>query len=1025
MAYPQGIDFRATLGFVTDPANYNFEPDPGGTTPSYPRTTPQGNTVGWETLTNAPAFRDRNAGNDARIAGGVLMGAADADVYRFDLPATGNYNIGLGAGDAVYTAVVGVSLFDTNSSLGALTTGSTSASQRFKDANNIEYTNVTWPTTQATILKTFATTICRFKPVASSEMANFYVASAATPSSGSGIGGRAGGGGKIGLGALWPLWGLEWLRKRKNMLKRSMLLFVILLGLCMAVRGQSIPQSSPVTLNAGSGTCVPVLPGNTTAGNNLFVFAQWASTSITASIADTLTNTYIVPALPDLPSTPAWAYTNTSGVFRVAGWLVNRGIGGADTITVTFSGSVKNACVAVEASGLTYSPQEGAVSANYGGSQTAAMSVGPVAALRAPKQLSLCFGGDETNNDTVTAGGSYNVLQQAAGGGQYFFVMNQNLTSAAGTTPSCTGTASSGSNKWMLTMVTLDASLAYHSLPQAPLTVPTVTMPSTVGYTQATVCPSSCTYSSLATALSSVSCATVLTLTAGTTYTLNAYNLPTHSCDETHWIIVQSSQLANLPASGTRINPSNLSNMPTVTSGTDFAIIDNSGQGVVAIDHYRFVGINFAFTANDNNETYLLYLGSGAVNDTSNRIIVDRCIVQGQPLFANKYGLQINAANSAVVDSYITEMHGLNGIWGDAAALSVGGHGEAGYLIQNNFLSASGHDLVFGGGGTGNVTDITITKNWFWKNPCWLPTQGCYVGPHWAAKTQLEFKLGTRVSVTGNVFDYEWLDTEPGYASINIVPSTSENPGAYDDDILIQNNLFRHSFAVYRNAGYSTADANWVLSTMGVASHRVVVYNNLFDDIGGWGAQSPNFQIITSGSEIDEQIYHNTFVSNVSIDNSMSVGFKTFSGCDFADNILNYGNYGVNGGNGEGFGKAVLDTVCYDYKFGNTALVGGLNGVTYPTGTLAPTDWTNAAGGVRFVNYNGGSGGDYRLCTGVNAPAAPCPGASILHNAASDSIDVGANVSNVLAATTGVLSGIITGSTFTSGNQMTSGVSIK
>jgi len=46
-----------------------------------------------------------------------------------------------------------------------------------------------------------------------------------------------------------------------------------------------------------------------------------------------------------------------------------------------------------------------------------------------------------------------------------------------------------------------------------------------------------------------------------------------------------------------------------------------------------------------------------------------------------------------------------------------------------------------------------------------------------------------------------------------------------------------------------------------------------------------------------------------------------------------------------------------------------------------------------------GQGGDYRLCTGVNTPAAPCAGASPYHNAGSDGLDIGANVAAVTALT--------------------------
>lgn len=159
MALPQGINFRSTAGFVTDPANYDVE---HGTSVTYPWSTAQGNIVGLEYASANNDNRNRNSGNDPRLAGIAFHGTVDMD-FRIDLPSSGNYNIGLAAGDASYACAVTVDLYDTSSSLGSLSTGSTSGSQRFKDATDTEYTDATWPTSQTLVTKAFSTTICRFR----------------------------------------------------------------------------------------------------------------------------------------------------------------------------------------------------------------------------------------------------------------------------------------------------------------------------------------------------------------------------------------------------------------------------------------------------------------------------------------------------------------------------------------------------------------------------------------------------------------------------------------------------------------------------------------------------------------------------------------------------------------------------------------------------------------------------------------------------------------------------------------------
>lgn len=176
MAFPQGINFREFLAFVTDGADEDFA-DTDAFNPTYPQTTTQGNTVGWEDVLDG-GFRDRNSGIDRRLAG--MNFAGNAPRFRFDLPASGNYNVRLAAGDHDNACDTGVELFDTTSSLGTLSTGSTSTSAAFKDATNTEYSTANWPGSNTAASKTFATTICRFQLASggSQRIAHLHVAAA-------------------------------------------------------------------------------------------------------------------------------------------------------------------------------------------------------------------------------------------------------------------------------------------------------------------------------------------------------------------------------------------------------------------------------------------------------------------------------------------------------------------------------------------------------------------------------------------------------------------------------------------------------------------------------------------------------------------------------------------------------------------------------------------------------------------------------------------------------------------------------
>jgi hypothetical protein len=202
VAYPQGIDFRQTSGFVTDPTNCDYEI---GSAINYPRVTAQGNTVGWE---DDPSVnqRDRNAnvGDAAKLAG-IVFGSSVLR-YRFDLPSAGNYKVRIAAGDGAGANGVKVEVFDNVTSLGVLvsdrTTGVLTVDQ-FVDATDVVRTSTAdWVSNNAlSATLTFASTICRFKVF--SALGGNYALSHLWVEAASGGGGGSGTGnlGLLGVGS--------------------------------------------------------------------------------------------------------------------------------------------------------------------------------------------------------------------------------------------------------------------------------------------------------------------------------------------------------------------------------------------------------------------------------------------------------------------------------------------------------------------------------------------------------------------------------------------------------------------------------------------------------------------------------------------------------------------------------------------------------------------------------------------------------------------------------------------------------
>ena len=188
MALPQGIDFRATVGFVTDVSPNDF----AGLGTTYPHTSAQGNTVGWESATANLESRDRTTGNIAQLAGinfqpnsGVLQ-----PIFRINLPSAGSYIIRAAFGDASSAQTQYISIFDTASLITSLSAVATSGNS-FADANGTVWAAAAWPSLNTTLTATFATTICRVKigggnaGANSTTIAYFYIESAAVaPSNG-------------------------------------------------------------------------------------------------------------------------------------------------------------------------------------------------------------------------------------------------------------------------------------------------------------------------------------------------------------------------------------------------------------------------------------------------------------------------------------------------------------------------------------------------------------------------------------------------------------------------------------------------------------------------------------------------------------------------------------------------------------------------------------------------------------------------------------------------------------------------
>jgi len=434
--------------------------------------------------------------------------------------------------------------------------------------------------------------------------------------------------------------------------------------------------------------------------------------------------------------------------------------------------------------------------------------------------------------------------------------------------------------------------------PALPNTADLVTcFPDTTGYTVITVGPVGRDYSDLQLAINAAQLGSVLILDAGITFN-GGFILPNKTTGN-GWIILMSSRMDLLPIDETRIDPlahTGNSSFPIQASAMP-KIVTNHLSGIPCFKtqanahHYRFVGLEVTADPTVINSYGLINLGDGSSAQNSmslvpDHFVVDRCFIHGHTnATIMKYGVRLDCANAAIIDSYISDFHSIGF---DAQAIS-GINGPGPFKIINNYLEASGENILFGGGAPaipGLVpSDIEIRHNYFYKPWAWRVGNPDYAGKHWTIKNLFELKTGKRVLLDGNILENSWADLptgQSGYAILlTIRTEGGGSPQADVSDIIISNNIVRHA-----GAGITLSGSD---DGVGNKSSRIKIYNNLFDDISGPAYGELNIDgpndgtFIKIGEPQDVWIDHNTIFQT----GPVTWAYKIMNGFVFTNNITN------------------------------------------------------------------------------------------------------------------------------------------
>jgi hypothetical protein len=405
------------------------------------------------------------------------------------------------------------------------------------------------------------------------------------------------------------------------------------------------------------------------------------------------------------------------------------------------------------------------------------------------------------------------------------------------------------------------------------------------------------------------------------------------------WIVIGSPSAEDLlPRPGQRVNSSHAPAMPKLTASVGSVIFTAR-----AAHHYRFVGVEFS----PSRGTFLRNLVQLGVDEMDadevpHHLIFDRCYLHGDPQKGTRRGIAMNSADTAVIDSYLSDFKEEDA---DSQAIA-GWNGPGPFKISNNFLEAAGENLLFGGADPSIPdlvpADIEIRGNHLAKPLRWRAQDSGFEGTRWSVKNLLELKNARRVIIDGNIFEYNWPQAQNGFAILFTVRNQDgAAPWSVVEDVTFANNIVRHVAS-----GINMLGRDDIHSSRRTA--RIVVRNNLFADVGGQWGGGRLFQLLDGTTHIT--IDHNTALQS----DTLILGGDHAPHTDFVfqNNIVLRSRYGIIG-SGTGIGPPSLDLYFPGATVRGNVIVGGRPD-HYPSGNFFPPS-------IEQVGFISPQSGNFRL----------------------------------------------------------------
>jgi hypothetical protein len=418
---------------------------------------------------------------------------------------------------------------------------------------------------------------------------------------------------------------------------------------------------------------------------------------------------------------------------------------------------------------------------------------------------------------------------------------------------------------------------------------------------------------------------------------------------------------SRLPDGATRIDPSHADLLPKLKSPNSQPALRTAPNA----RQWRILAIEFQGTGVAGD---IIALGDGSSaqrdrNTIPRDLVLDRVLVRGDPERGQKRGISLNSGATIIRNSYVADIKSAN----QEAQAIAGWNGTGPYVIENNFLEASGVNLLIGGADPSIPdlvpTNITIRRNTISKKLEWR-------GSKWGVKNLLELKNARRVLIEGNRLENCWVAAQPGYAVLFTVRnSEGKAPWATIEDVTFRNNLLKNSSAAINVLGFDdTAQSQ--------TANNILIQNNLFMNINHHELDGNGMFLQLGNGPRNVVVDHNTIIHTGTVVAAYG-GTRTsptpVPGFRFTNNLAAHNAFGIFG-NSIGTGMPAIDAYFPDSTIRANVLAGG-QASRYPPGNFFPSM-------AQFLaDFVSAQDGDYHLST-----------RSAYRRAATDGFDIGANL---------------------------------